>query len=467
MRQLAMKAIDYFIPANLTRDQANLMKVRTFVLLHLLGPAMGHSVVLFLWSASDDVSWQFWVIEVSVASFWLIPLWVKLARSLVLPAMLSVQTLVFLSLFGSFFYGGISSPFLPWFLIALLLGFFFLAEHVVMLLVGVFVQLVFFVAARLVKGDFPTLLPQESLTYVNLISILAAIVYTTLLSLYYETVMRDSSVLEQATREHRSQMEALADAMRRAEMGSRQKSIFLAKISHELRTPLNAVIGYSEMLRDELPAESASSQRAVDLERINAAGRHLLALVTDVLDLTSIESDKQNTAMQKVEVAQIIRDVVATAGPLIAKKHNQMVMQMGSDLGAIETDPLKLRQCILNLLSNAAKFTSHGTIRLRVFQKLAQGVKMLVIEVGDTGIGMSQESLGRIFQSFAQAELDTTQKFGGTGLGLALTQRFCALMGGSVAVQSRLGEGSTFTIEVPYASPASGQSLQSQPAKVA
>jgi signal transduction histidine kinase len=204
------------------------------------------------------------------------------------------------------------------------------------------------------------------------------------------------------------------------------------------------------MLRDELPADAANSQRAGDLERINAAGRHLLALVKDVLDLTSIESDKQNTQMRKVEVSQIIRDVAATAGPLIAKKHNQMVIQMPSDLGSIETDPLKLRQSILNLLSNAAKFTTHGTIRLRVAKKVVNDTERLVIEVNDSGIGMSEESLSRIFQSFTQAELDTTQKFGGTGLGLALTQRFCTQMGGTVSVTSQVGEGSTFTIDVPY-----------------
>jgi signal transduction histidine kinase len=245
-------------------------------------------------------------------------------------------------------------------------------------------------------------------------------------------------------------MEALGEAMRRAELASRQKSIFLAKISHELRTPLNAVIGYSEMLRDDLPAEGAESQRAVDLERINAAGRHLLALVTDVLDLTTIESDKLDASVQVVEISHIIRDVAATAAPLVAKKHNQLATEMAENLGAIETDPLKLRQCILNLLSNAAKFTSHGLIKLAV-RKTGDGVnERLIIEVSDSGIGMSQESLSRIFQNFSQAELDTTQKFGGTGLGLALTQRFCTLMGGSVSVDSALGKGTTFTIELPY-----------------
>ncbi|HUO91333.1 MAG TPA: ATP-binding protein, partial [Rhizomicrobium sp.] len=283
----------------------------------------------------------------------------------------------------------------------------------------------------------------------NLFSILAAITYTTLLSVYYEAVIRDSGALEQATRARRMQMEALGEAMQRAENASRQKSIFLAKISHELRTPLNAVIGYSEMLRDNLGADAASSQRAVDLERINAAGRHLLALVTDVLDLTRIEAHRLDVSIELVDVSQLIRDVTATAAPLVAKKHNQLQVTMPRGETIIHSDPLKLRQCILNLLSNAAKFTSHGTIALNVSKQNSEQGQRLIIEVRDTGIGMSEESLSRIFKDFSQGELDTTRKFGGTGLGLALTQRFCTLMGGTISVSSRQGQGSTFVINLP------------------
>lgn len=163
-----------------------------------------------------------------------------------------------------------------------------------------------------------------------------------------------------------------------------------------------------------------------------------------------MKSDKLDASVQIVAISEIIRDVAATAAPLIAKKHNQLTTELAEDLGAIETDPLKLRQCILNLLSNAAKFTSHGMIKLVVRKAGGRSDERLIIEVSDSGIGMSRESLSRIFQNFSQAELDTTQKFGGTGLGLALTQRFCKLMGGTVSVDSELGEGSTFVIELPY-----------------
>ncbi|RYG27585.1 MAG: hybrid sensor histidine kinase/response regulator, partial [Burkholderiales bacterium] len=270
MLAMVGRAIDYFIPERVRRDQSDLMKVRTFIFLHLMGPAMGQSVILFLWRASVEVHWQFWLLEAAVTSFWIIPFLVKRSSSLVVPAFLSVQVLVFISLFGSFHYGGISSPFLPWSLIALQLGFFYLAERTRLVLGGVAIQLVAFMAARLLIGDFPELVPLTSLKYVNLISIVAALIYITLLSIYYETVMRASAGLEKSMLEHRAQADGLRDAMKKAELASQQKSIFLAKMSHELRTPLNAVIGYSEMLRDELEDTPANSQRADDLDRINS-----------------------------------------------------------------------------------------------------------------------------------------------------------------------------------------------------
>jgi signal transduction histidine kinase len=430
------------------------MKVRTFILLHLLGPAMGHSVVLFLWYASKPLTWQFWVVEVGVVSFWAVPMLVRATQSVFLPAVLSVQVLVFLSLFGSFYYGGISSPFMPWFVIALLLGFFYLADRVQIVLGGVAVQLVLFVIARLAVGYFPTIFLTSSMTIVNLISILTGIAYTTLLSMYCETVVRGSGALEEQTKARRAQTEDLRETMRRAEIASRNKSIFLAKMSHELRTHLNVVIGYTEILRGGLNGQSANSQRAVDLERINAAGRHLFDLFTDVLDMTSIESQKLEMSIEDVEVSRLVRDVTATAAPLIAKKHNQFVLQMDKDPGMARSEPLKLRQMILNLLSNAAKFTSKGTVTLAVMRRQLNGSERLIIEVRDTGIGMSQESLQRIFKDFTQAELDIAEKFGGTGLGLALTQRYSTLLGGSVAVESRLGVGSTFRLDIPCTGPA-------------
>ncbi|ESQ88130.1 hypothetical protein ABENE_16505 [Asticcacaulis benevestitus DSM 16100 = ATCC BAA-896] len=426
------------------------MMVRTFICLHLVGPAMGQSVILFLWGASKSIGWEFWTIEASVAGFWLLPLMVKMTRSLVWPATISVQLLVFMSLFGSFNYGGISSPFLPWFLIALLTGFFYLAERVRMVLIGVIAQMTAFVAARLLLGHFPELLPLSSLTYVNLLSLLSALVYVTILSLYYEKVMRVSAELEKATHEHRAQTDALREAFKNTELASQQKSIFLSKMSHELRTPLNAVIGYSEMLHENLGDQPANPQRAQDLKRINAAGRHLLALVTDILDLSRIETNRVEISITEVELAQLVHDVIAATAPVIAKKGNRLVLDMPVDPGKVMADALKLRQSILNLLSNAAKFTSQGTITLTVHKGPESSGRML-IKVRDTGIGMSEDGMKKLFLDFTQVEDDTSHKFGGTGLGLALTRRFCTLMGGGITAESKLGEGSCFTIDIPCA----------------
>jgi signal transduction histidine kinase len=291
--------------------------------------------------------------------------------------------------------------------------------------------------------------PLASLRTVNLCSIIAALIYISLLCIYYETVMRQSAGLERATREYKAQADVLREAMKKAEQASQQKSIFLAKMSHELRTPLNAVIGYSALLRDDMEDTPANSQRVDDLDRINAAGRHLLALVTDVLDLSSIESKRLEMTIEPVAISALVREVVATAAPLIAKKDNRLILNMPADPGVIAIDGLKLRQSVLNLLSNAAKFTSRGRITLTVMRKQQEDGDRLILEVRDSGIGMTEEGLARLFEEFSQAENDTSQKFGGTGLGLALTKRFCTLMGGSISVESKVGQGSSFTIDIP------------------
>lgn len=444
---------DHFLPVEMKTEQSSLNMARVFVLLHLFGPAMGQSVIVFLWTASPHLQWPFWVLLANVSFFWLVPFLIKPTKSLTIPAAASVQALVFLSLFGSFFYGGISSPFLPWILIAMLLGFFYLADRTRQVLIGVAAQIAGFVLAYSMWGKFPYLLPLESLRYSNLISIIVAVTYMTMMSLYYENVMRASSQAESDAIAARIRNAELAEAMRRAEIASQQKSTFLAKMSHELRTPLNAVIGYSEMLAEEAENKPGAEHKAEDLNRINAAGRHLLALVTDVLDLSSIESKKSELSLANVHVSELVSDVISTARPLINKRDNELVVQMPVDPGVWQIDALKLRQSLLNLLSNAAKFTTKGKVTLSVLLRENDHGSRIVFEVRDTGIGIAEHSLERIFTEFAQAEDDTSQRYGGTGLGLALTRRFCHLMGGNITVDSTLGEGSSFTFEIPAIAP--------------
>ena len=239
-----------------------------------------------------------------------------------------------------------------------------------------------------------------------------------------------------------------------AEEASRAKSLFLANMSHELRTPLNAILGYSEMLGEEA-AELELEDFVPDLERINSAGKHLLALINDILDLSKIEAGKMDLFLESFDVGAMIQDVASTLQRTVEKNGNSLTIEY-SNLGEMHSDATKVRQCLLNLMSNAAKFTQDGQIRLEAHRERMESLdettptrEWMVFEISDTGIGMSTDQVVKLFQSFTQADASTTRKFGGTGLGLALTRRFAQMMGGDVSVQSEEGQGSTFTIKIP------------------
>jgi signal transduction histidine kinase len=233
-----------------------------------------------------------------------------------------------------------------------------------------------------------------------------------------------------------------------AQAADRTKSQFLANMSHELRTPLNAIIGYSEMLQ-EMAHDDGVEQFIPDLEKIATAGKHLLMLINDILDLSKIEAGKMLLLLEEFDLAGLIRDVVAMMPPLLQKNSNQLDLQVPDDLGTLRADATRIRQCLFNLLSNACKFTREGTIRLSVDRQVSQGREWVVFQVADTGIGMTAEQVAGLFEVFKQADASTTREYGGTGLGLAITRRFCRMMGGEVTAQSEPGEGSTFTIVLP------------------
>ncbi|EIJ42697.1 signal transduction histidine kinase [Beggiatoa alba B18LD] len=235
-----------------------------------------------------------------------------------------------------------------------------------------------------------------------------------------------------------------------AEQASRAKSSFLANMSHELRTPLNAIIGYSEMLQEDI-ADLGYDELLPDLQRIQGAGKHLLGLINDVLDITKIEAGKMDVHNESFNLSAVIQDVTETVLPIVQHKENMLsVEQHPQDLGEIYADLTKVRQMLLNLLSNAAKFTDKGKIVLSVTRTLDNEAKEWVIfKVSDQGIGMTEEQVGKLFQPFTQADSSTTRKYGGTGLGLAITKRFAEMMGGHIQVTSQLGRGSIFTIRMP------------------
>jgi PAS domain S-box-containing protein len=261
----------------------------------------------------------------------------------------------------------------------------------------------------------------------------------------------------------RRQAEAeLKEAKDAAESANLAKSQFLANMSHELRTPLNAVILYSELLQEEA-ADAGAQDFIPDLEKIHTAGRQLLALINDVLDFAKIEAGKMEVSPETFALATMLQDVVTTVQPLVQQKGNTLAVHCASDLGAMHSDLTKVRQVLFNLLSNAAKFTEHGSITLAVAREATPDGDWVTFQVADAGIGMTPEQVDQLFQTFSQADASTTRKFGGTGLGLAITKRLCRLLGGDVGVVSELGQGSTFTVRLPAALAAAAAPAEASP----
>jgi signal transduction histidine kinase len=401
--------IDWFIPAAAKAERSERGLAQNFVFTHLFGPALSQSISLFLYLSDPHPGFACWTMIVCIWLFWALPFVYKLTANLQLSALISVELLAFTSLFGSYFYGGVSSPFLPWLIISLLLGFFYLSERPI-LVVGLFTfNILGFCCAYLMWG-FPELVSQHQLSTVGWISILSATIYMSWMAIYYANMIAMRSELEREAERHRETAVRLRQAKDMADAANRAKSIFLAKMSHELRTPLNAVIGFSEILLENVDMDGKNSHKKLDLERINSAGKHLLSLVTDVLDLSKIESNFIELKIEEFDLNEMVHEVIANVQPMVAEKGNKLVVKCRSDLGIVSTDQTKLRQAALNLMSNAAKFTENGTIILSVQRRKSQAGDWIEMRVQDTGIGIEQSDMGRLFQNYRQATAATANR---------------------------------------------------------
>lgn len=443
----SLEFIDSFIPASAKRERSELGLARNFVLTHLLGPALAQTMTVFLYLV-DQQSWQAWVIISSICLFWLMPLVLKLSGDLRMTALLSFELLTFASLFGAYYYGGVVSPFLPWLIVALLLGFFYLSEQALMVIAVFAINLLGFGIAVILWG-LTSRLPTSSLTALSSVSIISATLYMAWMANYYAGIVSSRSETEREAERHRNTALRLRETKELAEKASKSKSIFLSRMSHELRTPLNAVIGYSEILTEDAELEGKGKQTLADLKRINAAGRHLLSLVDDVLDLSKIETSTMELATSEFDLRLFVDDVIANAQPLVISNRNRLELEVIGSLGMVKSDATKMRQIALNLLSNAAKFTQDGVITFAVRRDSKVGGDWIEMSVSDTGIGISEADQSKLFKNFAQVAGATSSKFGGTGLGLALSQKLCALMGGAITVRSEAGNGAIFTARVP------------------
>ena len=439
--------MNWFVPQHLENDLHTRKRVQMFIVSHLFGPIIATPIPLFLWFADPDPSPHVQILAASIYGFWPFLALVKLFPRAYTPlAMTSVLNLTFCIMWGTYNYGGTSSPFLVWLVLTPLLAFMYMGSTWTAR-IFVLSQITLGIAALYgfyLYSDFPEHIPVDDMVVAGVLSALGANIYVFMMAAYYSSVVDSQSELIKEIDRHQSTLKALTIAKNEAERANGAKSEFLAKMSHELRTPLNAVLGYSELLLEDAELDGRGEQIA-DLQKISAAGKHLLAMVNDILDISKIEAGKMALHVENVDLDKLIDEVESTARPLAAKNANSFVVEREGSMGTMRADATKLRQAIFNLLSNAAKFTQNGQITLAV----KRSGDWMEIAVADTGIGISREQQQALFSNFTQASSKIAAVYGGTGLGLSLSQNLCRLMGGQIEVKSELGKGSRFTIRLP------------------
>lgn len=443
--------MNWLTPEQMYNDLHTRKRVQMFIVSHVFGPLIATPIPLFLWYADPHPFPHVLILAASIYGFWPFLALLKLLPRAYTPlAMLSVLNLSFAVLWGSYNYGGTSSPFLMWFVLTPLLAFMYLGSTWTAR-IFVFLQIVLGLAGFLgiyMLASFPVHIPVDRMVVAGVLSALGVNIYVFMMAAYYSSVVDSQSELIKEIERHQNTLKKLTLAKDDAERANGAKSEFLAKMSHELRTPLNAVLGYSEILLEDAELDGRGEQ-IVDLQKISTAGKHLLAMVNDILDISKIEAGKMALHLESFDLDRLIDEVEATARPLVARNTNNLVVARREVLGTVRTDATKLRQAIFNLLSNAAKFTQNGTVTLSAKRQSESDGAWIEIAVSDTGIGISLEQQRVLFSNFTQANPKIAAVYGGTGLGLALSQNLCRLMGGSIELESELGKGSRFSIRLP------------------
>jgi signal transduction histidine kinase len=446
------RLVDWFIPAELKAEREKRQQARMFLISHLCGPLLGNVVPGALFFLDPTPGFPVAVLAVSITGFWVFPFLLKAIGRYNLLAFISIQNLIFCILWSCYYYGGVTSPTLPWVLTIPLLAFFYLgaSPKLRMLALGQFsLNFAAFVALYHFWPPKVTDTPLEALQGLGIVSTLAASGYVTMMAIYYARILASGVELEGEMRGHLATAAELRRATAEAERAGAAKAEFVASMSHELRTPLNAVIGYSQMLLEDA-ADEADQESVADLEKIHTAGQHLLRLVNEVLDLSKIEAGKMELVPEDIAVGEFITSIVdhkRTKGDL---KGVEIVLDLQADLGTARWDGQRVRQAVGQILDNAVKFTEKGRVVVMV-KRTGGRSDDVVVQIRDTGIGIAPEMLPQLFEKFTVAHDASASKYGDTGLGLALSLALCKLMGGDIAAESQLGKGSTFTVTLPSA----------------
>jgi len=446
------EVVDWFIPSDIASDVDMRKQARMFLYSHLFGPYIGNTVPLALYLFDPQPGYQIAVLAAAISGFWIFPFVLRAIGHYYLLATISIQNLIFCILWSCFFYGGVTSPTLPWVLTIPLLALFYVGSSPKMRLVALAifaVNLAAFLYLYNVVGHPVSPMPESAVEGLGLVSTIAASLYVAMMALFYAKALASQVELEMEMREHMAKAVELRRAAAEADRAGAAKSDFLAKISHELRTPLNAVIGYSEMLLEDMAAGGETGSVA-DVLKIHSAGHFLLKLVNEVLDLSKIEAGKMEVHVEAVGLRGLIEGVGERHRALARQNGLDLVVEFDPTLGAIRTDPAKLEHAIGQLIDNAIKFTRRGRVTLSASAtRSADGREVAAISIRDTGVGIAPERFASLFEQFNLDGDTSASKYGSTGLGLALSQKISRLLGGDLACESKLNVGSCFTITIP------------------
>jgi signal transduction histidine kinase len=445
------RLVDYFVPPQIAADRDARRRAHMFLVSHILGPFIGNVVPIAVYFSVPDAGLDVAILFASITAFWAFPFALKMGAPYNPLALVSIQNLIFCILWSCYFYGGVTSPTLPWVLTIPLLAFFYIGSDarlrlivMAMFAANLVVFWLFYTSGYGITHREPT----AAMQVLGLISTVAASIYVAMMALYYAKVLASQTELEAEMREHMTTAAELRRATEEAERASIAKAAFLAKMSHELRTPLNAVIGYSQILLEDAE-QAANHQDIADLDKIHGAGRHLLELVDEILDISKIEAGKMQLHLDDVELAGLLADIAQDGLRAAERNGNAMSWVIEPGLGTARCDASRVRSVIGRLLANAAKYTHGGNIRLVARRICLPAADQLEVQVIDTGIGIAPERLAGLFETFRVADDGSSNQSGGVGLGLALSQRLCKLMGGDILVESEPGRGSCFTVRMP------------------
>lgn len=441
-------AVDWFVPEDLKQAPDMLQAVRMFLFSHLFGPILGHTITLSMLYLRGQADAAWWVLFLAITAFWPFAFVLRLTGWYVPLALLSIQNLMFCIFWGCYQYGGISSPIMPWLVTVPLLGFFYLPGRSTRIAVALLIvaNLGLFYGLYDVFG-FPETVTPDGLVILGLVSTFSASAYVSMMALYFASIVYSQGELEREIRQHQATERRLREATAQAQRALAAKSDFLAKMSHELKNPLNAVIGYSEILIED--SDEADLQKRQDLDSIRGAGHQLLGLIDTLLELSRLEAGKAELRSEEIDLAEFVEKMVTLSRPWIAAGGNRLVVQ-ALPAGRITCDAQKLERVVDSLLRNAAKFTQNGLITVSA-SILDSGC---TVSIQDTGVGIGQERMANLFETMGTSDDETSSRYDDeVRLGLPLAYRYCRLMGGSLSVESRLGQGSTIVVSLPRRPP--------------